>query len=589
MSTRSRLIMINRLETNIERMEARLQELGFDLGHEILTESDDMETFPSPPLPQYDNPTGEEFLEADMGDVGDPFTHVDPTSTHGQVEENMLPDDLGSFFFPRSLVDMPVTGGISSLSPEGKEWILRKAGVAASSQGFSSVPSSKNTRQFSLRGVFPNTAFSPVPPREEAISLLDDYLEGFNTLCPLYQRSALIPLFHDGKLDIKHQPPGRWATINVILGLGYMLRIKDRSVAQTDHQKSWMFIKNALGVVNDLYLGPPDLWAIQSLLGMTIFLLGTCSTQPCSFLISTAVRMSHQIGLERSVGVSRLCPEEGEQRRRVFWITYCLDREISLRFSKPFAQRDEDMDVNLPMETFGDNLDIQQIRFDAFRSMCQLSMIKSQLYKRLYSAAAMDRPLNELAVAVGMLDEELQRWKESIPFEYRPEELVSSAFSQFPVSLALLYLHYSYFDCVISIHRLTAKRARNLMSAVQDCGLDAKPTTPSNPRVYMSASLCAKAARASIDLMRYIPQGNICVVGIMIHYPIVASMTLSWCIIRNPLDVSRAYDMKLIARVERFLASLVLGTPNEIVKRLVKFCAKYRGLAETAINGTGQA
>jgi hypothetical protein len=55
--------------------------------------------------------------------------------------------------------------------------------------------------------------------------------------------------------------------------------------------------------------------------------MGTLSSQPCGYLISSVVRICHQIRLERSENESGLCPEEVEQRRRIFWIAYCLDKE----------------------------------------------------------------------------------------------------------------------------------------------------------------------------------------------------------------------------------------------------------------------
>lgn len=69
----------------------------------------------------------------------------------------------------------------------------------------------------------------------------------------------------------------------------------------------------------------------------------------------------------------------------------------------------------------------------------------------------------------------------------------------------------------------------------------------------------------------------------LIHYAMVASKTLSFGILRNPNEASRAYDVKLISQVETFLSSLILGTPNEGINRLAQYCAQYRSVAEAAI------
>ncbi|KAH8426126.1 fungal specific transcription factor domain-containing protein [Aspergillus melleus] len=377
--------------------------------------------------------------------------------------------------------------------------------------------------------------------------------------------------------------------------MGYILRIKDKSVAQPDHQKSWHFIKNALGALTEICLGAPDLWAVQALIGMTFFLLGTQSAQPCSFLISTAINIGHQIGLERTDAYSSaLDPEELEQRRRIFWISYCIDREISLRFGCVPSQRDEDITVNLPTEFPADKVGLVPTRddresFNVFRSCCELAVIKGHVYKRLYSAAATDRPLAQTVAAVASLDEELQRWKAAIPSEYQPDSRLPLLLPQSPELGLLLLAHYSYFNCIISMHHLIVTRELiKGMDLTQKIGLSTLPTPPSNQNVFMSASLCARAARDSIHLMKYMPEGNISIIGILIHYTMVASKTLSFGILRNPNEASRVYDVKLIAQVETFLSSLILSTPNEGVKRLVQYCARYRSVAEAAIKQAEQ-
>lgn len=592
------LMMINRLETNIERMESRLLELGFDLSQESGSGPSLQEEFETSQAlagwSVYENPANYTPTESEAGDASaDPgqaqFTappDPPPVPTdyylYGDVE-SIPPETLPCFHVPRGLAETHASGCFSALSPEGREWINAKVGEDCSPDLPSLHPFSDLGGHSTnpLYGVFSSAVFSPIPSQEETASLLKGFLDGFNTLCPLYQPSKLKALFNSS-LDRSSQSPSRWATINIVLAFGYMFRPKKRGVAPLDDQKSWMFIKNALGVVNELYLGPPDLWAVQALLGMVIFLLSTSSTQPCIFLISTAMRISQQIGLERCENGRKLSKADLEERSRVFWIAYCLDRDVSLRFGKPPSQSDEDMNVGLPVEPPQDSPVLtaeQRYGFDAFRAACQLSMIKSQLYKRLYSVKAIDCPLDELITAVSMLDDELQRWKDTIPSQFRPETRSPTSMSP-----SLLYLHYSYFDCVISIHRLTASRARKMITLMNK-GMHGMSSLPSNQRVHMSATLCARAARASIDLMKYMPEENACLVGYLIHYPIVASMTLSSCILRNPTETFWAHDMKLVAKVERFLASGLTSTPIETINRLVKFCAEYRMIAETALKG----
>lgn len=193
---------------------------------------------------------------------------------------------------------------------------------------------------------------------------------------------------------------------------------------------------------------------------------------------------------------------------------------ISLRFGCVPAQRDEDMMVSLPTEFPTDRIGLVPVNdgqesFNVFRSCCKLAIIKGHVYKRLYSASATDRPLSQTVAAVASLDEELQQWKAAIPSEYQPDsEFPMLLHHQSPECELLLLAHYSYFNCVISMHHLIVTREIiKEMDLTQSIGLSTSPALPSNSSVFMSASLCARAARDSIHMIKYMPEGNISIIG----------------------------------------------------------------------------
>lgn len=173
------------------------------------------------------------------------------------------------------------------------------------------------------------------------------------------------------------------------------------------------------------------------------------------------------------------------------------------------------MDVLLPMEVPLDNIGTlpttnQQGTFNTFRSVCELAVIKSQVYKHLYSVTAADRPLVEVAATVDMLNQKLQQWKDSIPVEFQPESRRPSAFPKSPLAVTLLFLHLSYFNCLIAIHRITAVRGSRLFGDLIE--RNSVYNLP-HPVVFMSKSLCTNAATASINLLKYMPQSNIALIG----------------------------------------------------------------------------
>ncbi|KAJ0422116.1 fungal-specific transcription factor domain-containing protein [Aspergillus carlsbadensis] len=602
--------MINRLESNIGRMEAHLQELGFDISRTESTqtrlpgfaEPDNAESPPSPPLSEPAESSSQESSNSGLhpnDTYVDSRTPQNPIFPHHETdqlvpdsqddEKGPLCDDIAGLILPRCLLDTPTARGLRALSPEGMKWVSQKAGVTPS---LSSSNHSGATLYSSLSGDFPRKEFCPLPSKEEASSLLYEYLKSFNCLCPLYEQAKLVSLFNQDDLDVVLRSPALWASVNVVFALAIAFRIKDRTTAQAEHQRSWLFIKNAFSVYHDLCLGQPDLWSVQALLGMSIFFLGTMSAEPCNFLVAAAIRMCQQLGLGTTKEGASPSSHDLRQRRYTFWIAYCLDREVSLRFDKPPAQSDDDMSIEIPTEPPADGARIiptinQHSNFTVFKAQCQLATIKGQLYKDLYSAAARNRTLGEIMASIGTLDEKLQDWMENLPAECQPDAPGLPKLRQPSISVMMLYLHYSYFHCIIAIHRLIC--SRRIMIAtdlLKKQGIDFSSPRPHSSKVFESSSLCAHAARASIRLMRYMPEGHLSLIGILVYYPIVALSTLSSTIIQNPRDASRLSDLRLIDQVEKFLSSQIVSIPNEGIAHLKAYCANYRTAAETAVHKT---
>lgn len=168
------------------------------------------------------------------------------------------------------------------------------------------------------------------------------------------------------------------------------------------------------------------------------------------------------------------------------------------------------MSGELPSEVPPDNVGILPLssgegQFNIFRVMCRFATIQSKVYKRLYSTKASKQTDGELLNTIGELDKELEEWKESIPIEFRPDYEIKTTHTS--LILHLMMVHFAYYNCLTTIHRMAVHHgywtSRLSNYAIQ--GLNARPL---NPRVFSSANLCVSAARASINLIKYIPQGD---------------------------------------------------------------------------------
>ncbi|KAH8423291.1 transcription factor atrR [Aspergillus melleus] len=482
------------------------------------------------------------------------------------------------------------SSGFSIFSPKGIQWVNEKTGDTSFQDMISSAYVDDNKWMYwkpeIFSDIFARRVFKPLPPKEEALSLFRDFFENFNCMFPLFHEPTFMHLVERQYSRDPYEGSGWWASINVVLAISHRLRVMSNLVPQEEDKKAWLYLKNAMGVLTELTMRNTDLLSVQALLGMSLFLQGTPNPQPSFFLVAAAIRLSHSIGLHKRGSGFGLNPVEVEQRKRVFWIAYLLDKDICLRSGRPPVQDDDDMNVELPSEDPPDNignvpLSDGRSKFNLFRSMCRFATIESQVYKRLYSARASKQSDGELLNTIGELDKELEEWKDSIPLDFRPEHEIKATHT--PLILHVVVLHFAYYNCLTTIHRMSVHHgywtSRLSNYAIQ--GLNARPL---NPRVFLSAVLCVTAARASINLIKYIPQGDFACVWLILYYPVSALVTLFANILQNPNDARARSDVKLMNVVVNFLSTLVSDESNGSIKRMLGLCGEFERIAQVVLD-----
>ncbi|TDZ74189.1 Fusaridione A cluster transcription factor fsdR [Colletotrichum trifolii] len=481
------------------------------------------------------------------------------------------------------------SSGFSIFSPKGIQWVKEKTGDNSFQQMISevSIDDHKWTawKPEVFNDLFRRPVFRPLPPKHEALSLLKDYFENFNCMFPLFHQPTFMHLVERQYSDDPYEGTGWWASLNCALAFAHRLRVMSNLVPQEEDEKAWGYMKNALGTFAELTMRNTDLLSVQALLGMALFMQGTPNPQPTFVLIATAIRLSHSIGLHKKGTGFNLNPIEIEQRKRVFWIAYMLDKDLCLRAGRPPAQDDDDMNVELPDADPEDNIGNIPLadgrgKMNLFRVICEFATIESKVYSRLYSTKATKQSSGELLNTIGELDQELEEWKDSIPIDFRPEHEIQA--SHTPLILHVVMLHLTYYNCLTTIHRMSVHHgywtSRLSNYAIQ--GLNAKPL---NPRVFSSAALCTAAARASISLLKYMPQGDSSSVWLILYFPVSALMTLFGNILQNPLDPRAKSDTRLMNLVVNFLSLLGQETETGGVHRMLGVCSEFERIAKLVI------
>ncbi|KAK0626710.1 fungal-specific transcription factor domain-containing protein [Immersiella caudata] len=482
------------------------------------------------------------------------------------------------------------SSGFSIFSPKGVQWVNEKMGDSSFQQMITdvSIDDHKWTawKPDVFGDLFRRTIFRELPSKPEALSLLKDYFENFNCMFPLFHQPTFMHLVERQYSNDPYQGSGWWASLNVALAIAHRLRVMSNLVSQEEDDKAWDYMKNAMAVYPELTMRNTDLLSVQALLGMALFMQGTPNPQPSFLLIATAIRLSHSIGLHKRGTGFNLNPIEVEQRKRVFWIAYMLDKDLCLRSGRPPAQDDDDMNVELPSADPPDNIGNIPLadgkgKMNLFRVMCEIATIESKVYKRLYSTKATKQSPGEILNVIGELDQELDEWKDSLPIDFRPEHEIKA--SHTPLILHIVMLHFTYYNCLTTIHRMSIHHgywtSRLSNYAIQ--GLNARPL---NPRVFSSAALCTSAARASISLLKYIPQGDFSCVWMVLYFPVSALMTLFGNIIQNPLDPRARSDTKLMNVVVNFMTTLGPEAETGGVHRMLGVCSEFERIAKAVID-----
>lgn len=410
------------------------------------------------------------------------------------------------------------SSGFSIFSPKGIDWVNAKTGDKSfqkmiAKQGAEEKEGWEHWKPEVFNDLFHRKIFKPLPGREECQALLKDYFENFNCMFPLFHEPTFMHLVDKHYSMEPYDGAGWWASLNVALAIGHRLRVMSNVTGSEEDEVAWAYLKNAMAVMTELTMRSNDLLSVQALLGMALFLQGTPNPQPSFFLVSAAVRLAHSIGLHKRGSGFNLNEVENEQRKRVFWIAYLLDKDICLRSGRPPAQDDDDMNVELPSENPPDHIGSIPLSdengksgtMNLFRLMCRFAGIQSRVYKQLYSVKASRQSDGELLNTIGELDAQLEEWKDSIPLDFRPEHEIKAAHT--PLILHIVVLHFAYYNCLTTIHRMSVHHGY-WTSRLSDYAIQGLNARPLNPRVFMSAALCVNAARTSIALIRYIPQGD---------------------------------------------------------------------------------
>lgn len=184
--------------------------------------------------------------------------------------------------------------------------------------------------------------------------------------------------------------------------------------------------------------------------------------------------------------------------RRLFWLCYVLDKDISLRSGTFPLLSEYHCDLAMLWD-FESTCSVSEL-ICILSNDPRLSMIKEKTCRVLYSPAAFKVPDGELLLRIRELDNDLENWRLSVPAGMRPRLAIASDQHLLPPdmndsqSVHHIELQLDYHYTLICIH-----------TTVRRCGIGSEADTlPEDLHsvVHSSIDLSLEAARSTLLFLR---------------------------------------------------------------------------------------
>ncbi|RSM15872.1 hypothetical protein CEP52_000414 [Fusarium oligoseptatum] len=284
-----------------------------------------------------------------------------------------------------------------------------------------------------------------LPPLEEVLPIVDHYFSTFNTVIPLFTQPVFMKVLHTWYNQPQSRDRATWAAIQIVMALGYRTPQLALGETQMKHiERADQCLRNAQTVVSELVTRDQDLLGVQILLGIVMLFQNSRDPKPASVIIGTAVRLAHRLQLHSSNAGELFPAVEAEQRSRVFWIAYTLDKDICLRANTPSCQFDDDVDIPLPTLAPAD-------------SAVELAYIEGKVYDLLYSNRANKVHGPERKRRVLRLQTMLDQWYERIPTVFHIENVSATVGPSQLVQMTKM--HHSFLLAEVMTHGIYSHNA----------------------------------------------------------------------------------------------------------------------------------
>lgn len=181
-----------------------------------------------------------------------------------------------------------------------------------------------------------------------------------------------------------------------------------------------------------------------------------------------------------------------------------LDKDLSLRTGNPPLLSDAYCDPippDVPLDDQSYQMGINQVSepHDGFSEGVRLAILKEKACQLLFSARALRENDNKLLSSIRQLDDEIERWRLSVPVNLRPAlyvsqiALIEASNESIPHVMGRLSLQLDYHHLMTVIH-----------TTVRRCTTETEGTEGLHHVVHSSFDLSLVASRSTLWCLKFL-------------------------------------------------------------------------------------
>ncbi|EXJ59128.1 hypothetical protein A1O7_06559 [Cladophialophora yegresii CBS 114405] len=485
--------------------------------------------------------------------------------------------------------------GMSLATQSGLQWISQKAGNSNNGNSISLDEQREMVNEILSQLKLPtrgengsrNRPQSNLPPIEVAKRYIDVYFAK-QWLWPIIRESGFREHCERYWNDPASCDKTWYALYNVVLALGCRACLSSGTLKsfRDSENEAWAYFDNTVSVQSNLMYQKTSLQAVQTFALMTVFAQGVGGPQPEYIYCAIAVRFATGLGLHKSSPKAwHMSDLEIEDRNRLFWSLYCLDKTIAFRTGRPSLLDDSDIACPFPRDLFPDHHgeDGSHESRDFFLNVTRYSRICSRIIKNLYSTTSLMQTAEARGATVVELYEELKQWRRVATTDAGQDALQgwASLRETKMTSMALfhqrLVLEYFYHDCVASLDK--ARRLKDIAEA------RAGNTSLQRFALDQLAADSLESARSMCLLTQYIDIESYAPNWLVIYYPLTAIITIFTFLASNPRSSSATADIALMQCVLGLFGRIeYISSGNILLTKSGEFIKIVSSLVEKAKN-----